>query len=215
MRINPLFITAGVAALLAMLYAGLHCNGTNNNDNPIPVIGNGEEYKQVLAEAERVSKEAFMKLNSDEPLTPEDRSNLSKATSQFQSLGAFEPNLFAPYLGLGMSYRGQNEPEMAEKMFRLCLERIPLSTSPEIVQTSAEAHYQLSRALFDQKKYDFALAEAATAIETVHGDPNYLTARAAAYMQLKRLDEARKDLNEALKLDPNHRRASALKKLLH
>jgi len=178
-------------------------------------ISNAGEYNQALGEAQKISQEALDKLSRDEPLTSQDRSNLSKADDLFISIIKYQPDLFAPWLARGMIYRGLNDPTYAEQMFQMCLRTIPPSKNPDVIATSAEAHYQLSRVYFDQHKYDNAIAEASTAIQTVANNPNYLTARAAAFMQKQRYDEAKKDLDDALKLMPDHKRAASLRRLLH
>ena len=186
-------------------------------DSPteVPVIGHGGEYTQALAKAEELSKVGLEKINRDEELTAEDKQNLVAAASQFQGLVRYQPNLFAPYLALGMIERGLGNLEAAERDIKQCLLNIPASNEQAIQETAAEAHYQLSRVYFDQGKYDISLAEASTASETVDNNPNYLVGQASALAQLNRIPEAKKLLAKALKLDPEHRRAKGLNKLLN
>jgi len=207
LRIN-LFVL-GIAVIAA---AG--CSG-GTDPNAVPVIGTANEYLTTLQDAENTSKDLLEKINRDEPLTLEDKTRLSKAASQFESLQAYEPGKPGPYIALGIIYRGLEQREIAERALNLCLQHLGGNTSPEFMQTAAEVHYQLSRVKFDSQKYDYALAEASSAIQSVPDNPAYLTARGAAYLQLKRYAEARKDLKAALKLDPNYTRASGLLKLLH
>ena len=193
--------------------AAVGCNGGSAEDKP--VIGHGGEYAQVLAEAERLSREPLEKLTREEELTEEDKQALVKSAAQFQALVDYEPSKFAPYLALGMIYRGIGNLEKAEQMLRQCILNIPPSNEEAIHMTSAEAHYQLSRVLFDSGNYEQALAEASTAVES-HGDnPNYYFGKASALVQLNREKEAKEALKIALKLDPNHRLATGLQKLLN
>jgi len=180
----------------------------------MPVIGNSDEYNQTLRDAEGLSKDSLERFANDEDLSDADKSNLIKAANLFEGIRAYEPNKFAPYLALCMIYRALGNTEKAEQYVRQCILSLPPSQAPEIRQTAAEAHYQLSRVLFDEKKYAEALAEAATADQTIGDNPNYLVAKAIALVQLRREAEAKSDLAKALKLDPKNRRALGLKKLL-
>lgn len=179
-----------------------------------PVIGHGGEYSQVLAEAERLSKEPLEKLTREEDLNESDKESLVKAAIQFQALVDYEPRQFAPYLALGMIYRGLGNLEKAEQMLKQCLLNIPATGGDAVKETSAEAHYQLSRVLFDAGKFEASLAEASTALESVKANPNYYYGQAAALAQLNREKEAIAALDQALKLDPEHLRANGLRKLL-
>ncbi len=179
-----------------------------------PVIGHGGEYQQVLAEAERLSKGPLEKLSRDEDISESEKTELVKASAQFQALIDFEPGQFAPYLALGMIYRGVGNLEKAEQMLRQCLNNIPASSDQAVKDTSAEAHYQLARVLFDAQKFELSLAEASTAVQTVSDNPNYHYARGAALGQLNLKTEAKRALRDALRLDPDHRRANGLLKLL-
>jgi len=197
---------------VAIVIASIGCSG-QGDPNPVPIIGDNNEYREVLAKADKESTDILQKISMDETLTSEDRTRLSKAASLWEGLIAYEPNKFSSYLALGMIYRGLDNPEVAERHFRQCLNLIPPSDDLAIVATVNEAHYQLSRALFDEKKYENAAAEASTAVQSDKDNPNYLTARASANIQLKNYDLAKADLKAALKLDPNHKRANSLIKL--
>lgn len=179
-----------------------------------PVIGHGGEYSKVLAKAEELSKVPLQKIANDEELAPSDKQALTEASVQFQALVDFEPGQFAPYLALGMIYRALGNLESAERNLRQCLNNIPASDDPSIVATKAEAHYQLSKVLFDNADYQGAGREAELALQLDQENPNYFVGRASALAQLEKKKEALKDLDSALKLDPNHKRARGLKKLL-
>lgn len=180
----------------------------------MPVIGSGSEYQQVLKEAAEASQKPLEKMARDEALTPDDRTQLSTAASLFEGIVAYQPQGFAPYLALGMIYRGLNDSERAERSLRQALNNLPGNPSPEIKQTVAEVHYQLSRVLFDKKDYDGAIAEASTAEQSNPENADYPTAKAAALLQANRVSDAKKALEAALKLDPQNKRAQTLMKLV-
>lgn len=188
------------------------CRGEDTAD--VPIIGHAGDYAPVLKKAEELSKGPLAKFANDEELTTEEKQSLIAASAQFEGLSRYQPSQFAPYLAKGMIFRAIGELELAERNLRQCLLNIPANDNPMIVETSAETHYQLSRVLFDSEKYEEALAEASTAVQGVPTNPNYLVARASAYAKLNKLDDAKKDLEEALKLDPEHKRGTGLAKLL-
>lgn len=204
-RVSPL----AIASILIATGCGSDPNALDK-----PVIGHAGDYKIVLAEAERLSKEPLQKIANDEELTPQDMQSLTAASVQFQALVDFEPGLFAPHLALGMIYRSLGELETAERHLRQCLNNIPASVEDAIRATVAETHYQLSRVLFDRGKYKDAVSEATTAIKAEPHNPNYFAGRASALAQLDQRVEAKKDLRQALSLDPHHKRAKGLLKLL-
>ncbi len=187
---------------------------TSNDPTDVPVIGHGGEYNIALSKAEELSKGPLAKLANDEELTEADKQSLIGASAQFQGIIDYRPTAFAPHLANGMIYRALGNLEKAEQHLKQCIVNIPATEDTVILDTSAEAHYQLSRVYFDQEKYEDALAEASSAVQTTPENPSYLTARASALAQLDQLSEAKKDLNAALALDPKHKRANGLKKLL-
>lgn len=198
--------------LLVFVMVAIGCRGEDTVD--VPVIGHAGDYAPVLKKAEELSKDPLAKFANDEELSTKEKQSLVAAAAQFEGLSRFQPSQFAPHLAKGMIYRALGDLEMAERNLRQCLLNIPVNDNPLVKETSAETHYQLSRVLFDSEKYEEALAEASTAVQGVPTNPNYLVARASAYAKLNKLDDARKDLDTALKLDPKHKRGTGLAKLL-
>lgn len=198
--------------MIVLVLAVSGCSSSDHND--VPVIGHSGDYNIALSRAEELSKGPLAKLANDDELTEADKQALIGASAQFQGIINYRPTAFAPHLANGMIYRALGNLEKAEQHLKQCIVNIPATEDEVIRDTSAEAHYQLSRVYFDQEKYELALAEASSAIETTPNNPNYLTARASAFAQLEQLPEAKKDLEQALILDPDHKRASGLKKLL-
>lgn len=208
-------IVVALVVVVICAFTLMSKTGGPTEADSVPIIGTGIEYNKILMQAEEMTKDVFEKINRDEELTFEDKAKLSKAASLFQGLRAFEPERPGPYIALGLIFRGLSQPKAAEEALNLCLRTLGGNTSPEFLATSAEVHYQLSRVMFDAQKFDNAIAEASTAIQAVPDNPAYLTARAAAYLQSKRIDEAKQDLKAALKLDPSFPRAKTLMRLIH
>ncbi len=180
----------------------------------VPVLGNAGDYQLALEKAQKLSEKPLAKVAEDQELTETEKKDLIKAAAQFQALADFDPKQFAPHLAKGMIYRALGDLEMAERNLQVCLANIPATNNPAILETSAETHYQLSRVLYDAGQYENAVAEASTALEGNPQNPNYLIARASGLAKIDKVQEAKKDIEAALKLDPEHKRANGLKKLL-
>lgn len=200
---------------LAIFLCGVMISGCSGKEElDVPVIGHAGDYQPVLEKAEKLSSAGLAKFANDEELTEAEKQSLIKATAQFEALARFQPSQFAPRLANGMIYRALGDLDLAENNLRQCLANIPATDNPAVRETSAETHYQLARVLFDKEKYEDSLAEASTAIQGIPTNPNYLVARASAYAKLSKIDDAKKDLETALKLDPEHKRGTGLAKLL-
>jgi Flp pilus assembly protein TadD len=105
--------------------------------------------------------------------------------------------------------------DVAQERYEQCLANVPgQKTDPVALQTGTEAHYRLSQVQFALANYKVALEEADKAIKAEPDAPRYLSGRANALVQLKRIPEAKKDVKKALELDPTDRVAVGLHKLL-
>jgi tetratricopeptide (TPR) repeat protein len=198
--------------LLGLALAVLGC--ASGSSTGVPVIAHQGDYDTALRKAEELSRDGLQKINLDEELTVDDKTNLTSAAAQFEGLVAFEPKLFAPHLALGMIYRGLGNLDSAEKNLRQCLTNLPEDKTEPVRATANEAHYQLSRVLFDKGDFNGALDEANKAVKGDRLNPNYFVGQASALAQLNRKADAIRSLNAALKLDPEHRRARGLMNLL-
>jgi len=201
-----------ISVLLLLVAFALGCSSSESTGTRIV---NEDEYKSSLAKAEGLSRDGLQKLNLDEELSESDKANLAEAATEFEALVSYKADQFAPHLALGMIYRGLGNKDAAEKNLRQCLENLPTEDSLAVRATKNEAHYQLSRVLVDKGDFHGALAEAEVAADADPQNPNYQVGKASALAQLDRKPEAIKALDHALKLDPNHKRARGLKKLLN
>ena len=199
-------------SILLLLALAIGCASSPSGSKSIT---SEAEYRSTLARAEELSRDGLQKINLDEELTEMDRANLSEAATEFEALVAFKPDQFAPHLALGMVYRGLGNPGAAERNLKECLRKLPKEESLPVKATKNEAHYQLSRILTDKGDYREALAEVEIAALSDPQNPNYEVGRASALAQLGRKSEAISALDRALKLDPQHRRARGLRKLLN
>jgi Flp pilus assembly protein TadD len=149
-----------------------------------------------------------------EDLTQKDKENLLEAAKTFRALNTFNPSLVTTAFGEGRCYQGIGQLEIAEANYRQAIENGKIDKSEPAQLTVPEAHFRLSQVRFQVGDYESALQEAAAAVKAHPDSPNYLEARAAALVQLKRFKEADKDLHAALALDPVHKASLALHQLV-
>jgi tetratricopeptide (TPR) repeat protein len=183
--------------------------------NGAELINNMGHYNQVLKETNELIREPFAKADAGEDLTGEDKEALNKAIRNFDSLNRFEPTRVGPYLGAGKALALLGEYEAAELALRQTLNNIPIYENNDLGKQSAtEAKYVLAQVRFGQGKYDEALELIDEAVKEAPNVPNYLVQRASILVQLSRPEDAMRDLDAALMLDVDNRKAKQLKRFL-
>ena len=178
------------------------------------VATNADSYNQMLEKANQMVKEPLQKDRLQEPLTDEDNKNLKEAVQIIDSLSRYHSTSVITFLFAGKIYRMLGDTSVAQARFEQSIANAGNDLSAEGVASVLEAKFELSQLLLLQGKSAeaFKLAD-----EVVKAQPNsaaYLTARASAETEIKKTAEAMKDVDAALKLDPDFRRAVQLKKLL-
>jgi tetratricopeptide (TPR) repeat protein len=102
----------------------------------------------------------------------------------------------------GITHLREGNFELASAIFEAVLEELP---------ANLEARLHLARALARTGRDDEALEQYATALDLAEQTPALvLVQRARFYLARKRVDEARRDLSEALQHTPNYGRAKAM-----
>lgn len=204
-------------ALVAVIALAGCSKGDQARAIEVPTIRTPAEADNYLLRAEQISKEALEKSGRDEPLTSAEQDNVKEALAYFEGMIAYDPARYQPYFGAGKLAYALGEYERAFKyMYQaITLAPAPSKTPPvELVAMIAEAHYVSARSLFFLHRYEEAAAAAKLASTLVKTSPDYLVAEAAPLLELKQ-DAAAKDLVvRALAIDPNHRIAKQLAKLL-
>ena len=125
-----------------------------------------------------------------------------EALTELQKAQALDPNLPSLYLELGLTYIGLKDAAAAQTALEKEVRRHP---------GSAEAHLTLGE-LFLVVKHDYARALESVqraqelGIEPVRAEFDL----GDSYFRLNRLDDAERHLEQAIKLDPKHRRAHYL-----
>lgn len=179
------------------------------------LINNPSHYTQVLREAEDLVQVPFEMFDSGNDLSDKDRADLRKATKLFESLNQFQPTKIGPYLGAAKAYQILGDYESAERDLQQVLNNIPIYENNDNGKRAAiEALYVMSLVKFGQGNYEEAFKNADLAVTAAPKVPNYRLARASAEVQLKKLDDAKADLQAALELDPGHPKAKRLLKFI-
>jgi len=222
---SPRKAVVPVVAITALALVVLLSNRPAVSPEGVPIVGNGDQYADVLSQVKQLTEGPIRKSNMGEPLSPEELVDLRHAAGLVDSLNAFQPTIFAPYLLAAKVYQLLGKTETAEQRVRqsilngnaelkACLDNKDIRRADEVRLTLTEAHYVRSVLLVQMREYSIALDEANAVIESVPNSPTYLSARASALVQLNRVAEAKRDIAAALKLDPNHKTSLALKQLI-
>gem|GEM_PF-3009411 len=193
----------------------------------LPLVNNVNTYQSELARANDLAADAIRKADQGEELTDEDRRKLSRAAPIFDNLNRFWPFKVGPFLYAAKVYYNIGEFDLARDRAQQAVnnERTDEQDRPETERGSAEHKAQLRpvlaeayyvMALADAAKFDWAksLESAEIAAAMTPNVPNYIVARAAAKLQTGNAAGARQDLRTALGLQPEHKRAKQLLKLL-
>lgn len=182
--------------------------------NGVALITSPGQAATVIEDARNLSEKAFIKQDNGGELTQEEKANVLQAAKDFQALSIFNPTFVTHAFGEGRCYQAVEAWEAAEAQYRRAILNGELDHSEEGKMTVPEAHYRLSQVRFHFGDYENALEEADRAVKVHPDSPNYLAAKASALIQLNRLPEAAKIVQQALALDPTHRQSLELQKLL-
>lgn len=179
----------------------------------MPLIRSGAELGGVSRKAKELSEEAFVRFDAGETLTPDEKKNLRLASMQFEGMAAFDSKAFGAFFGAGKCYFILEEYERAANRFEHAATGAPLS-DPAGKATAAEAKYLASICYERLNNFVLAADSAKTAVDLVPIAAQYHSQWASAELQLNNEKEARKHLAEALKLNPEDKRALQLQRFL-
>lgn len=192
----------------------------SNQTAPLPngtaMIASNSEFATVEAKVQELTLGPIQAYDAGQKPSPADLKNLRAASDMVDRMTAFQPLASNFFFLSGKIHQILGEPQLAERGFRQCLLLYPADAESrptervQIVQTGAEAAYRLSLLLFSHGQIKDALQSADAAVKAFPNAPNYLVARAAALNELRRVDAAKKDLMQALALDPKNANAAAL-----
>ncbi|MCE9557499.1 MAG: hypothetical protein K8R88_00965 [Armatimonadetes bacterium] len=207
----------GVAVCTAIILGvGLVAGCAKRDPNEIPVITTVEEYNESLARAEKHSK-ALLDIIDAQDLAPSevDKADLKKALREFDGMIAFAPTRYPAYIGAGKISRALDDPMAAKRYFEAAISNLPRNLEPEIKLQAAECYHQLSQIQLELGDPREASDDSDKANGLVPNSPAYITGKASVMLQMKDYKNARRLIDQALKLDSNYRRAQQLLVLLN
>lgn len=207
----------GVAVGIGFYLGGALSDGPKDREIKVPVIRTSDEANQYLSKAEKLSVAPLEKLAQGLPITDPERNDLREAANYLHGVIGFERTNFPPYLAEARIRLALGDYEDAFSLVQQCIQLAPPPSPPPsvtVVQIIAEAHYVSSQCLFFNGRFEEAREAAKLAVALAPNSPDYLIAGASAELELKHEGRAKGLVQEALALDPKHKRALGLAKLL-
>lgn len=202
------------AALLAVLVTFRGGGKVEDAADEVPVYRTQSEANRGFADAAEQSIQPLKDFFAGDKLGKPQVAALGHARRFLKGVVAFDPNSFATFVAVGrISLALEDYPE-AERYLREAVRLAPNPPTGDWKQIEAETHYLLSRTLYQTRAYAAAIDEADLAITLAPDNPDNLVARASALLQVGKVDEAKKDLESALILNPEVPGGQALSKLI-
>lgn len=178
------------------------------------ILSDGQ-YETARVEMEKLSLEHIRTFDAGIKLTEKEMAEVRRAGEIIDRMTKYAPTASGLFYLSGKIHHVLGEDNLAEDRFLQCTLIVPndVSAHPdksgEITSEGAECNYQLSELLLLRREKQAAF-EAADAATKVTRNEVYLTARASALNELGRINEAKKDLQAALKINPTYTRAKGL-----
>ncbi len=191
------------------------------SNQPAKLPGGGDailtdnQYEAARIEMEKLSLNHIKAFDAGVALKPEELAEVRKAGDIIDRMAKYAPTASGLFFLSGKIHHVLGEDGLAADRYLQCTLVVPndaaahRATATEIKTEGAECNYQLSELLLLRREQKAAFEAADAAVKVVRSDI-YLTARGSALNELGRIDEAKKDLQEALKINPNNSRAKGL-----
>ncbi|GEM_PF-5805638 len=148
--------------------------------------------------------------------SPEDLKKLREGSDILDRMIQFAPAISANYFLSGKLHSILGETSIAIERYRQCAftsvneALLRPQDASAIKGAAAQANCELSILLLGQNDKQGAFEAADEAVQGYPDTPDFLIARASALNELRRVPEAKKDLEHALKIDPNNTKAKSL-----
>jgi tetratricopeptide (TPR) repeat protein len=179
-------------------------------------IVDASTYEAARARMSELALERMKAFDAGRPLSADDLAKVREASSILDRMVQFMPNVSGNYFFSAKAHRILGENAVAIERYRQCVFVAPNDAAlrpqeaPLIKGAAAQANYELSGLLLQQNDRQGAFDAANDAVVAYPDTPDFLVARASALNELRRLPEAKRDLERALKVDPNHAAAQRL-----
>jgi tetratricopeptide (TPR) repeat protein len=191
------------------------------SNQPAKLVGGGDaittenQYEAARIEMEKLSLDHIKTFDAGAKLTTAEMAEVRKAGDIIDRMTKFAPLASGLFYLSGKIHHVLGEDQLAEDRYLQCTLVVPNDAAghpdkaAEIKQEGAECSYQLSELLLLRREKEGAFAAADAAVKVTRNEV-YLTARGSALNELGRVEEAKKDLREALKINPGYARAKGL-----
>jgi len=214
--------------LLVITLAG--CRGGSGAIDAVPVIRTQAEYDNYVIEAQKLSQEPMKKFDAGEPLSEVEKKDLQQALFLFEGMAAFDPtgpNSYLPFFASGKINHTLGNYQRSLENFQQCISVAPTRGKPTkltpdiseddrvLLMTIAEARYLASLCYFELRDFGDAAHQANLANQIVPNSANYRVAEARAELEIGNEMKAVQLIAEALYIDPNHKIAQQVAKLLN
>ena len=196
----------------------------SNQPAPSPLGGtaitNDADYHAAELKGQDLSEAALKKYDAGETLDAKDTAKLRQAVELYDKMAMYTPAISPLFFASGKIHHILGEDAIAEERFRQAMLTFynDAAARPQyavgIRRTGAEASYQLALLLVQQPNKKAALEAADVAVHYVPESSAYHTIRGSILNEMRRPAEARKELNEAIRLDPTNQRATGLLKFI-
>lgn len=201
-------------ALLVLCICAASLWGCSNNASGPPAVHSSAEYDQLLAEAAKLSAPGLHHMEEGTTMSVEETTNLKKAKDIFIGLSDARPTNFANYMAIGKIDRALGDKEGALRNYQQAIQFRPMKVNNEDKVALAECSAELARSLYEEEQLEGALGYINDAISDAPENPDYYAIQAHILIQQKDVEGATKAIEHALKLDPHHEEATALKRLI-
>ncbi|HEY0867711.1 MAG TPA: tetratricopeptide repeat protein [Fimbriimonas sp.] len=193
-----------VAALAAAVFLGTRGEGGQ--------IGSESEFARELLRLEEDAIPLLAKIDETQGEVSEaDRKELESFHPRLERLLRYRQDSIAAAFLAGKVNLVLGNHLTAEKWLQQAVRNAePRQHNLDVADTRLEAYRLLSVLYLNQNEYDQAFKAADAAVKGRPNNPEHRIARASALVQLNRTEEARKDLQAALQLDPANERARGL-----
>ena len=187
--------------------------GCRQSEFTVPQIRAGSEFEEFSRQTRELTEEPFLQFDAGVTLSDWQKLNVAKAALIFEGMANFDDSSYLTYMGLGRCRFVLGENQEAVEWLSKCIDRCKLDEQIG-KQTAAEAHFLIARCYRQMGEWLKALPEATIATEMIPMSADYWSELASAELQLGMPENAVAHVKKALSLDPTHRYANQLDRLI-
>lgn len=180
----------------------------------VPYISNQATYRTTLDEVRKLTEEPLAKHDQAIPLNEDEKEGLNKATDLLTGLAQFNPTEFTLYYLKGRALRATGNDVDAELALAQGASLTPRDASPGDQLVLSEINAELGEIYLNKQDHNAALKAAALAHQFAPKSPSGLILAARVHIEEKDLEMAKKELEKAYEIDPDHPETKGLIELI-